>query len=167
MRKVKEEGGREQKEWRKGRKRRRDGQWQGKEKWTEVRQVLGTGYNWKNVISPQNKYFKARALESSQRSSVFTTHTNPVPPHLGIVGPLLLKMNCFSLAFPRKKHQRRSNFRRRQGHLSRLLKDLSELPWASTFLGGWVAFPAACILLSHWLWPPVLLSHYSLEAVTS
>ena len=41
-------------------------------------------------------------------------------------------MNCFNLGF----HQRCSDFRRMQGHHSRLLKELPELPWVSPFVRG-------------------------------
>lgn len=89
------------------------------------------GRNFLNAIFAQNKYFKVRTPESSQRSYLHGTHKSSTASFRNYE-PLLLRMNCFNLRF----HQRCSDFRRMQGHHSRLLKELPELPWVRPFVKG-------------------------------
>lgn len=87
------------------------------------------GRNFLNAIFAQNKYFKVRTPESSQRSYLHGTHKSTTASFRNYE-PLLLRMNCFNLRF----HQRCSDFRRMQGHHSRLLKELPELPCVRPFV---------------------------------
>lgn len=89
------------------------------------------GRNFLNAIFTQNKYFKVRTPESSQRSCLHDTQKSSTASFRNYES-LLLRMNCFNLRF----HQRCSDFRRMQGHHSRLLKELPELPWVRPFVKG-------------------------------